>query len=68
MTLRDFTFFPSFLIQANHCFFFLPDVLINKSTRAYLCPNLINFDAVDSSESWSEEVIFDAQYIKGKCS
>ena len=55
------------LIQANLWGVFSSDVL-NKSTRANLCPNMINFDAVDSSESWSEEVIFDAQYIKGKCS
>ena len=45
----------SFLTQSVHCF---SDVLILKGTiKAYLCPNMINFDGVDFSEHHSEEVV-----------
>ena len=29
-----------------------------RSIKAYLCPNIINFDGVDFSECHSEEVMF----------
>ena len=39
--------------------------LILRSIKAYLCPNMINFDDVDFSERRPKEVIssFDAQCI-----
>ena len=37
------------------CVFFL--IFLLRSIKAYLCPNMINFDAVDFSEHRSEEVI-----------
>ena len=38
-------------------------IFLLRSIKAYLCPNMINFDAVDFSERRPEEVIsiFDAQ-------
>ena len=38
-------------------------IFLLRSIKAYLCPNIINFDSVDFSERRPEEVIssFDAQ-------
>ena len=39
-------------------------IFLLRSIKAYLCPNMINFDAaVDFSERRPEEVSFDAQCI-----
>ena len=42
-------------------------IFLLRSIKAYLCPNIINFDAVDFSERRPEEVIsfFDAQCTLG---
>ena len=43
------------LKQANRFIYFLMCIL--RSTMAYLCPNMFNFDVVDFSECRSEEII-----------
>ena len=53
MTFRDLTTFSPFWIEKILCFL---DILIKKY-KAYLCPNIINFDSVDFSERRPEEVI-----------
>ena len=50
---RNFTFVPCFDPLAK----------VGQSTIAYLCPNIIYFDAVDFTECRSEEVSSDAQCI-----
>ena len=37
--------------------------LILRSIKAYLCPNIINFDSVDFSERRPEEVIRRSVYV-----
>ena len=54
MTICDFIAFFSFLARAN---LFIFQMCFIRRTLAYLCLNMINFDAVDFSEHRSEEVI-----------
>ena len=54
ITFWDFATFFSFLTQSNLC---LLQMFILRSIKAYLCPNMINFDGVDFSECRSEEAI-----------
>ena len=55
MTFRDFTIFFSFLTgKKKSCVF---QIFLLRSIKAYLCPNIINFDSVDFSEHRPEEVI-----------
>ena len=45
-----------FLLDArNSCIF---QIFLLRSIKAYLCPNIINFDGVDFSERRPEEVMF----------
>ena len=55
MTFRDLTAFFSFSKRENLVFFQI--FLLLRSIKAYLCPNIINFDRVDFSERRPEEVI-----------
>ena len=54
MTFRDLTAFFSFLKRENLVFF---QIFLLRSIKAYLCPNIINFDSVDFSERRPEEVV-----------
>ena len=54
MKFRDLTAFSSFLMRENLVFF---QIFLLRSIKAYLCPNIINFDSVDFSERRPEEVI-----------
>ena len=56
INLYDFRAFFSSLTQANLCFFVFQMFLL-RSIKAYLCPNNSDFDGVDFSERHSEEVI-----------
>ena len=51
---RDLTTFFSFLMREKSCVF---QIFLLRSIKAYLCPNIINFDSVDFSEHRPEEVI-----------
>ena len=54
-------FLKNDLLQFHRIFSILAQVhlfvLLKRSIKAYLCPNMINFDAVDFSERHSKEVI-----------
>ena len=55
-----------FLTQANLCFH---QMSLLRSIKAYLCPNMINFDLVNFNERRSEEVIgffWHSMYFDGK--
>ena len=54
MTFRDLTAFFSFFEARKSCVF---QIFLLRSIKAYLCPNIINFDSVDFSEHRPEEVI-----------
>ena len=54
MTFRELTWIFSFLTRENLVFF---QIFLLTSIKAYLCPNIINFDSVDFSERRPEEVI-----------
>ena len=53
MTFRDQTVFSPFEARI-YCVFL---IFLLRSTKAYLCPNMIHFDAMDFSERRPEEVI-----------
>ena len=53
MTFRDLTAFPPFSREKS-CVF---QIFLLRSIKAYLFPNIINFDSVDFSERRPEEVI-----------
>ena len=53
MTFRDQTVFSHFEARIS-CVFL---IFLLRSIKAYLCPNMIKFDAVDFSEHRPEEVI-----------
>ena len=53
MTFRDLTAFSPYWRKKILCF---SDILI-KEFKAYLCPNITDFDSVDFSECRPEEVI-----------
>ena len=53
MTFRDQTVFLLFEVRIS-CVFL---IFLLRSIKAYLCPNMINFDAVEFSERRPEEVI-----------
>ena len=55
MTLCDLIALFSFLAKANFKMFRCASYI--RGTMAYMCLNMIKFDAVDFSESRSEEVI-----------
>ena len=55
MAFRDFTPFFSVLTRENLVFF---QIFLLRSIKAYLCPNIIDFDSVDFSERRPEEVMF----------
>ena len=54
LTSCDFTAFFSFLTRANPCFF---EMCLIRIAIVNMCPNMINFGAVDFSECRSEYVI-----------
>ena len=54
MTFCDLTAFFSFLKRENLVF----QIFLLRCIKAYLCPNIINFDSVDFSERRPEEVMF----------
>ena len=54
MTFRDLTAF--FLLSDTRTFIVF-QIFLLRSIKAYLCPNIINFDSVDFSERRPEEVI-----------
>ena len=54
MTFPDLTAIFSFLMRENLVFL---KIFLLKSIKAYLCPNIINFDSVNFSERRPEEVI-----------
>ena len=54
MTFRDFNRIISFLMRKKSCVF---QIFLLRSIKAYLCPNIINFDGVDFSGHRPEEVI-----------
>ena len=54
MTFRGLTAFFSILMRENLVFF---QIVLLRSIKAYLCPNIINFGSVDFSERRPEEVI-----------
>ena len=41
----------------HHIFFFFRSMFLLRGIKAYLCPNMINFDGVNFSEGRAEEVI-----------
>ena len=53
MTFRDQTVFSPVWSENILCFF----IFLLRSIKAYLCPKMIHFDAVDFSERRPEEVI-----------
>ena len=57
MTFIDFTTFSPFWHKQTNVVFLQMFLLLLRSTKAYLCPNWINFDGVDFSEHRSEEVL-----------
>ena len=53
MTFHDLTAFSPFL-KEKYCVF---QIFLLRGIKAYLCPNMINFDSVDFSQPRPEEVI-----------
>ena len=53
ITFRDLTAFSPFEVRKS-CVF---QIFLLRSIKAYLCPNIINFDCVDFSERRPEEVV-----------
>ena len=53
MTFHDLTHFLLFE-KRKYCVF---QIFFLRGIKAYLCPNIINFDSVDFSEPRPEEVI-----------
>ena len=56
MTFRDLTRIFLLFDVRKSCVFQIFFIL--RSIKAYLCPNIINFDSVDFSERRPEEVMF----------
>ena len=55
MKFRDLTAFFSFFTRENVVK--LIQMFLLRSIKAYLCPNIINFDSVHFSERRPEEVV-----------
>ena len=54
ITFRDLTAYFSFLMREKSWVF---QIFLLRSIKAYLCPNIINFDSGDFSERRPEEMI-----------
>ena len=60
-----------FLLFDSRKIFFPPPffkIFLLKSIKAYLCPNIINFNGVDFSERRPEEVISNTEGESTRCS